>query len=347
MKPINYTQVSNEFIGEMHRYDGAEVKIFLAITRKTIGWHKDSDRISYSQLVAMTGLSVTTIKKAIVILIADSWIIQTNTDKGFMYDLNIDRGVSITDTHKDEGCQLLAGGVSITDTEGYQLLAPTLLKEKKETKEKESEVSVSKDISNEDLFNEIQRDEKIHEKISNIKYQWRVRALAFNLSDNTDIDDTEIEKCLNDPKFDFEKIVAQIAVSKRLRGLGKGYKKSDAVTFQSIITDDNFRQQIMDGVFDDSKQSVPVLFEDSQEYHYSVFKKRMEESESFQAKYPKANIQYYYDELKSWAKRKAKKSGDWVEEGMNFMRLDTESTGLKTGESIKATQFKVRDGYGE
>ena len=52
-----YTQIPNLFLENMHKYHGASVKVFLTICRKTIGWHKLSDRISYSQIMKDTGLS--------------------------------------------------------------------------------------------------------------------------------------------------------------------------------------------------------------------------------------------------------------------------------------------------
>jgi len=63
----NYTQVSNEFLDErMAGLSGSAVKTFLAITRKTIGWHKDTDAISYSQIRDLTGHgSYSTVKKSI------------------------------------------------------------------------------------------------------------------------------------------------------------------------------------------------------------------------------------------------------------------------------------------
>lgn len=58
MEKINHTQISNDFIDKhMAELSGAEVKIFIAISRKTIGWHKDTDKISISQLMELTGLS--------------------------------------------------------------------------------------------------------------------------------------------------------------------------------------------------------------------------------------------------------------------------------------------------
>ncbi len=67
MTKPNYTQVSNEFLdNKMAVLSGAAVKTFLAITRKTIGWHKDTDAISYTQIQKMTGnRSYSTVKKSI------------------------------------------------------------------------------------------------------------------------------------------------------------------------------------------------------------------------------------------------------------------------------------------
>ena len=54
----NHTQVPNSFIDEtMRELKGAEVKVFLIICRKTIGWHKETDSISVSQIMDFTGLS--------------------------------------------------------------------------------------------------------------------------------------------------------------------------------------------------------------------------------------------------------------------------------------------------
>ena len=42
----NHTKLSNEFIDEyMHKVSGSACKVFLVISRKTVGWHKDSDFI--------------------------------------------------------------------------------------------------------------------------------------------------------------------------------------------------------------------------------------------------------------------------------------------------------------
>jgi len=55
---INHTQISNDFLEiHMKNLSGGATKVFLAISRKTIGWHKETDSISISQIMALTGLS--------------------------------------------------------------------------------------------------------------------------------------------------------------------------------------------------------------------------------------------------------------------------------------------------
>lgn len=86
----NYTQISNDFIDNyLHKCSGAEAKIFLAITRKTIGWHKIVDQISYSQIKMLTGLSTNALKSAIEKLIKKDLIHQyPNTNgQGYLYDI--------------------------------------------------------------------------------------------------------------------------------------------------------------------------------------------------------------------------------------------------------------------
>jgi len=54
----NHTKVSNEFIENyMHLLSGSAVKIFISISRKTNGWHKETDSISLSQMQTLSGLS--------------------------------------------------------------------------------------------------------------------------------------------------------------------------------------------------------------------------------------------------------------------------------------------------
>ena len=62
----NYTQIPNVFFDDiLEGLNLAETKVLLAIMRKTFGWQKQIDRISYSQIVKMTGLSKVSISSGI------------------------------------------------------------------------------------------------------------------------------------------------------------------------------------------------------------------------------------------------------------------------------------------
>ena len=53
-----FTQIPNLLLDEQMAVMGdAELRVTLAIARQTFGWHKESDLISLSQLIKMTGLS--------------------------------------------------------------------------------------------------------------------------------------------------------------------------------------------------------------------------------------------------------------------------------------------------
>lgn len=220
----------------------------------------------------------------------------------------------------------------------------------KENQLKESEKeepSVIKDLINEDqgiFFNAVIQEDQ--EKMQKLRRDWEVFAMSINLIDKSYPEDTDVQNCLADPLFDFAKIKANIATSKRLRGIGKGNSKANAVSFEAIIKNSNFRQQIMDGDFDDSKQAIAVIFAESKQYKWEVFQIEMLASETYREKYYGANIKHYYDELKSWSKRNQKKSYDWIEEALNFMRLDSEGRGLKLGNGETKT-FTIREGYGQ
>lgn len=90
----NSFQVPNAFIDEMLcKVSGNACKIYLLIVRKTRGWHKEADKISYSQIQKYTGLnSRTTISKALDELIDLGLIIKEkgNQKSSNEYKLNDD-----------------------------------------------------------------------------------------------------------------------------------------------------------------------------------------------------------------------------------------------------------------
>ncbi len=91
----NYTQFPNIILDEyMEVMSGAEFKIISFIIRKTLGWHKERDRISSSQIREKTGLSKNAVIEAIKMLKERKIITVKRTGKGkaikTYYELDID-----------------------------------------------------------------------------------------------------------------------------------------------------------------------------------------------------------------------------------------------------------------
>jgi len=88
----NYTQIPNVYFDEiMCSLNGSENLVFLAIMRKTFGWHKMKDKISYAQIRKMSGLSSnTTIQKALDSLIEKKLVLQEKEKAGISYEVNVE-----------------------------------------------------------------------------------------------------------------------------------------------------------------------------------------------------------------------------------------------------------------
>ena len=105
MRLPNHTQTPNEFIdNHMKGLSGAAAKIFLAICRKTIGWHKASDAISYSQLSKATGLQTEAISKGLKELKEANLIgvYPRGPGKTPYYDINFAEEVETTSSEIEE-----------------------------------------------------------------------------------------------------------------------------------------------------------------------------------------------------------------------------------------------------
>jgi len=92
----NYTQIPNEFLDNiMPTLSGAENVVFLVIMRKTFGWHKKKDKISYSQIREGSGISSnTTIQTALKKLQEKGLIFIVKEKKGISYEVNITETVN-------------------------------------------------------------------------------------------------------------------------------------------------------------------------------------------------------------------------------------------------------------
>ena len=84
----NHTQTPNVLFDEhMRKLSGAELKVVLAICRKTFGWHKVRDKISTAQLMELTGLSNRTIIDTVRKLIKRKMIARRQIGQSFEYAL--------------------------------------------------------------------------------------------------------------------------------------------------------------------------------------------------------------------------------------------------------------------
>lgn len=85
MPPIdkpNYTQMPNAILDNMASMTMPEFCVVTAICRQTFGWHRKSEKISVSQLQAMTGLSRHAVLDGIDAAIAHGWIDAGDVEAG-------------------------------------------------------------------------------------------------------------------------------------------------------------------------------------------------------------------------------------------------------------------------
>jgi len=86
----NYTQTPNIFIDEiMRNLSGSEMKVMMAIIRKTFGWQKKRDRISINQIAEITGLARSSISTALDSLEKMGYIKSIGTGKGIISSFEI------------------------------------------------------------------------------------------------------------------------------------------------------------------------------------------------------------------------------------------------------------------
>lgn len=74
----NTTQVSNYILDNINLFNDGELRVLLLITRKTIGWHKETDFLRYTQIIELSGKSKPVISKAIQTLEKKGFIIRVD-----------------------------------------------------------------------------------------------------------------------------------------------------------------------------------------------------------------------------------------------------------------------------
>jgi len=129
----NYTQFPNVLIELMPEMNGAELKVTLAIARKTFGWHKEKDKISLTQLQKLTGLSRQSVLDGLSAGIERGTIVRGDeTPDGYEYSLNVVQKLDYPQDSDASGQEIRPEVVEKLD----HTLVQKLDTQKKELKEK-------------------------------------------------------------------------------------------------------------------------------------------------------------------------------------------------------------------
>lgn len=133
----NYTQIPNVVLDEWIKIlNYSEFKILMIICRKTFGWHKTKDKISYNQLSEMTGICKNTVISSLKKLEDYGLIKKTisKNKKGFNNTNTYE--ISIKDIPKDEKgvVQQMHHGSATNAPTKETLTKETLLKRTKKKK---------------------------------------------------------------------------------------------------------------------------------------------------------------------------------------------------------------------
>lgn len=92
MPPVekpNYTQIPNAILDNMASMTMPEYIVISAICRQTFGWHKKSEKLSTTQLQALTGLSKHAVLDALDAALRDGWITRKPAGQTYRYTVNV------------------------------------------------------------------------------------------------------------------------------------------------------------------------------------------------------------------------------------------------------------------
>jgi phage replication O-like protein O len=82
----DYTAIPNELLANMDKLkETSEIKIFLAVCRKTIGWQKPSDIISFTQFQEMTGMHPMRVSRGIKGALKSGMVVREKVGDSFSY----------------------------------------------------------------------------------------------------------------------------------------------------------------------------------------------------------------------------------------------------------------------
>lgn len=132
MQKSNHTEVPNDFFDKwMPKLKGSEIQVFLTICRQTRGWHKETDRISISQLQNKTGLSNRSVIDASKSLEEKGLIITEIVDGIKCYEIAYEKSSQV----KKEGVKKVHRGCEENSQFAYEKSSHTKETITKETKQ--------------------------------------------------------------------------------------------------------------------------------------------------------------------------------------------------------------------
>ncbi len=214
----NYTQIPNEFLDNiMPTLSGAENVVFLVIMRKTFGWHKKKDKISYSQIREGSGISSnTTIQTALKKLQEKGLIFIVKEKKGITYEVNITETVNEENEDLYKNCK-------DTFTETVNIKDKTFTES---VNTKESNINkLSKEIyeeiekAYESCFFEVKPSGKL--LIDYPRIRKRIKELLERITKDeiiSVIQNAKSDDWIKDNGFQFSTILSDFQVSKLLNG---------------------------------------------------------------------------------------------------------------------------------
>lgn len=142
----NYTQCPNVFFDEILKdISGAEAKVFCVIMRKTFGWQKSRDRISYSQIMDMSGIaSRETVSKAIKGLEKRGCVIAERVGQSITFCVNVQKNEPVQESDQYRKCTASSTEiVPVGDKTGTETVHTKEIDIKKPSKESYSEIEES------------------------------------------------------------------------------------------------------------------------------------------------------------------------------------------------------------
>ncbi len=244
----NYTQTPNILFDEIMRdLNGAELKVILAVIRKTFGWHKERDRISLTQLEEMTGLSRQGILNAIHGKKKEKSVIGGLVNKGYIKIIETKQGnvyeLVVKEVDQQETASQLSRLEVVNKVDQESGLAS---QQSRHTKEKNLN-KLSKEIyeeiekAYESCFYEVKPSGKLF--IDYPRIRKRTKELLERITKDeiiSVIQNAKTDDWIKDNGFQFSTILSDFQVAKLLNGKPegrRGYSKPLPVQTRTAFLD--------------------------------------------------------------------------------------------------------------